>query len=162
MSDRPGDEDFFKFHLAYKQVINMEVLAGRYGSPVTPLLQLRMPKATPSNATMARRTRMPGSCADWKRGILRIPAQPDLRRRPGILVSAEGWSRRRGLPQDFAVRFLPDAPRLHRGGNIAMWCEVKRLNGFKGDVTSRPKACRRASPPPTDCRGRRMPADGSR
>src|SRR5579884_2799988 len=39
------------------------------------------------------------------------------------------------LPQDFSVRFLPDNPRLHRGGNAALWCEVKRHGGFKGDVT---------------------------
>jgi hypothetical protein len=43
------------------------------------------------------------------------------------------------VPQDFAVRFLPDSPRLHRGGNVAMWCEVQRLNGFKGDVTLTPE-----------------------
>src|SRR5207237_9068328 len=39
--DHGGDEDFFKFHLPYRQAVNFEVLAGRYGSPVTPLLQLR-------------------------------------------------------------------------------------------------------------------------
>ena len=40
-----------------------------------------------------------------------------------------------GLPPDFAVRFLPDAPRLHRGGNAKFWCEVERTAGYKGEVT---------------------------
>jgi hypothetical protein len=137
--DRPGDEDFFKFHLAYKQVVNLEVLAGRYGSPVTPLLQLRdsQGKVIESNdgtpeadARIVRELEAGDYCASVRdlsyaggEGYwYRLKAEPAMR-----------------VPQDFAVRFLPDAPRLHRGGNVPVWCEVKRLNGFKGDVTITPE-----------------------
>ncbi len=34
----------------------------------------------------------------------------------------------------FSFRFLPDAIRLHRGGNMVVWCECSRPPGFKGDV----------------------------
>jgi len=137
--DRPGDEDFFKFHLAYKQVMNLEVLAGRYGSPVTPLLQLR-------NAQGNAIERNDGTPDADARIVRELDAGDyfvsvrDL----GYAGGAGYWYRLKiepaaRVPQDFAVRFLPDAPRLHRGGNVAMWCEVKRLNGFKGDVTLTPE-----------------------
>ncbi|MDH3583288.1 MAG: hypothetical protein OER86_03650, partial [Phycisphaerae bacterium] len=35
---------------------------------------------------------------------------------------------------DFAVRFLPDAPRVGRDGHVRVWAEVRSLNGFKGEV----------------------------
>lgn len=137
--DRPGDEDFFKFHLAYKQVISLEVLAGRYGSPVMPLLQLR-------NAQGNAIERNDGT-ADADARIVRELDAGDYYVSVRDLTFAGGpgyWYRLKveqaaGVPQDFAVRFLPDAPRLHRGGNVAMWCEVQRLNGFKGEVTLTPE-----------------------
>lgn len=137
--DRPGDEDFFKFHLAYKQVVSLEVLAGRYGSPVTPLLQLRNSQGN----AIERNDGTPESDAR----ITRELDVGDYFASVRDLTYAGGpgyWYRLKvepaaRVPQDFAVRFLPDAPRLHRGGNVAMWCEVKRLNGFKGDVTLTPE-----------------------
>ncbi|HEX8916071.1 MAG TPA: hypothetical protein VF796_27230, partial [Humisphaera sp.] len=39
-----------------------------------------------------------------------------------------------GVPADFYVRFMPDAVRVPRGGHAKVWCEVVRLNGYKGDV----------------------------
>lgn len=137
--DRPGDEDFFKFHLAYKQVVNIEVLGARYGSPVTPLLQLR-------NAQGNAIERNDGT-PDADARIVRELEAGDYFVSMRDLTYAGGpgyWYRLKiepaaRVPQDFVVRFLPDAPRLHRGGNVAMWCEVKRLNGFKGDVTLTPE-----------------------
>jgi len=137
--DRPADEDFFKFHLAYRQAVSLEVLAGRYGSPVVPLLQLRNAK---------------GDVIESDDGTDDADARIARELDPGdYLVSVRDltyaggpgyWYRLKvepatSVPQDFAVRFLPDAPRLHRGGNVAMWCEVKRLNGFKGEVTVMPE-----------------------
>ena len=137
--DRPADEDFFKFHLAYRQAVSVEVLAGRYGSPVNPLLQLRNAKGdvmesndgTPDADARIARELDPGDYIVSVRDLTYAGG-------PGY------WYRLKvesavSVPQDFAVRFLPDAPRLHRGGNVAMWCEVKRLNGFKGDVTITPE-----------------------
>lgn len=137
--DRPGDEDFFKFHLAYKQVVNVEVLAGRYGSPVTPLLQLRDVHGN----VIERNDGTPDADAR----IVRELDAGDYFVSMRDLAYAGGpgyWYRLKvepaaRVPQDFAVRFLPDAPRLHRSGNVAMWCEVKRLNGFRGDVTLTPE-----------------------
>ncbi|HXE54989.1 MAG TPA: hypothetical protein VN541_18350, partial [Tepidisphaeraceae bacterium] len=45
----------------------------------------------------------------------------------------------RTVLQDFSVRFYPDNPRLHRGGNVAIWCDVQRRNAFHGDVTITPE-----------------------
>lgn len=137
--ERPADEDYFKFHLAYKQAVSFEVLAGRYGSRMAPLLQLRNVKGdiiesndgTPdADARIARELdggdyfvsvrdlTYAGGTGYW----YRLKAEPAT-----------------SVPQDFSVRFLPDAPRLHRGSNVAMWCQVTRLNGFKGDVTITPE-----------------------
>lgn len=137
--DRPGDEDFFKFHLAYKQVVNLEVLAGRYGSPVTPLLQLRNAQGN----AIERNDGTPDADARIVRDLEAGDYFVSLRDL-GYAGGEGYWYRLKvepaaRVPQDFAVRFLPDAPRLHRGGNVAMWCEVKRLNGFKGDVTLSPE-----------------------
>ena len=137
--DKPGDEDFFKFHLAYKQVINFEVLAGRYGSPVAPLLELRNSKGD----AIEKNDGTPDSDAR----IVRELDAGDYLVSVRDLTFAGGtgyWYRlklepARRVPQDFSVRFLPDAPRIHRGGNVALWCEVKRFNGFKGDVTITPE-----------------------
>ena len=137
--DKAGDEDFFRFRLPYRQAISLEVLAGRYGSPVTPLLQLRNAKGDVIESndgvpdadarivrqleageyiTSVRDLTYAGGPGYW----YRLKVEPALR-----------------VPQDFAARYLPAALRLHRGGNVAVWCEVRRLNGFHGDVTIVPE-----------------------
>ncbi len=35
---------------------------------------------------------------------------------------------------DFEVVFLPEMPRVARGGKMKLWCQVKRKGGFDGDV----------------------------
>src|SRR5262249_42901961 len=35
---------------------------------------------------------------------------------------------------DFEVIFLPESPRVARGSNTRLWCQIKRKGGFKGDV----------------------------
>jgi hypothetical protein len=137
--DQPGDVDYYKFHLAYKQTVNLEVLAGRYGSPVTPLLQLR----SAHGDVIENNDGAPNSDAR----IVRELEAGDYMISVRDLTFAGGpgyWYRLKidsamRVQQDFSVHFLPDAPRLHRGGNVAMWCEVTRLNGFKGDVTLVPE-----------------------
>ena len=137
--DQPADEDFFKFHVAYKQPVALEVLSGRYGSPVTPLLQLRNGKGEVIESN--------DGTADADARIVRELDAGDYVASVRDLTYAGGpgyWYRLKVEPavsvlQDFSIRFLPDNPRLHRGGNTAMWCEVKRLNGFKGEVTITPE-----------------------
>jgi hypothetical protein len=137
--DRPGDIDFFKFHMAYKQVMSMEVLSGNYGSPVTALLQLR-------NAHGDVIENNDGT-PDADARIVRELDAGDYIVSVRDLIYAGGpgyWYRLKiepaaHVPQDFSVRFMPDAPRLHRGGNAAMWCLVSRIRGFKGDVTITPE-----------------------
>ncbi|HSU67094.1 MAG TPA: hypothetical protein VLJ39_09495, partial [Tepidisphaeraceae bacterium] len=136
---RPGDEGFFKVHLAYKQIVSFQVLAGRYGSPVIPLLQLRNAQGN----AMERNDGTPDSDAR----IVRELEAGDYYVSVRDLTFAGGpgyWYRLKvqsavSVPQDFSARFLPDAPRLHRGGNVAIWCELKRMNGFKGEVTITPE-----------------------
>lgn len=137
--DRPADEDCFRFHLPYKQAVCLEVLAARYGSPVTPLLQLRNVKGDVIESN--------DGTADADAGITRELDAGDYVASVRDLAFGGGpgyWYRlkiepARMVPQDFTVRFMPDAPRLHRGGNIAIWCDVKRRGGFHGDVTLTPE-----------------------
>lgn len=137
--DRPADEDFFKLHLTYKQAVSLEVLAGRYGSPMAPLLQLRNVKGdiiesndgTPDADARIARELEPGAYLVSVRDLT-------------FAGGAGYWYRLKAepaasVPEDFGVRFLPDSPRLHRGSNVAMWCRVLRRNGFKGDVTITPE-----------------------
>jgi hypothetical protein len=35
---------------------------------------------------------------------------------------------------DFEVVFLPELPRVARGGHMKLWCQIKRKGGFDGDV----------------------------
>ena len=35
---------------------------------------------------------------------------------------------------DFEVVFLPELPRVARGGHMKLWCQAKRKGGFDGDV----------------------------
>jgi len=137
--DRAGDEDFFKFHLAYKQAINLEVLAARFGSPVAPLLQLRNAKGDVMESN--------DGTPDADARIVRDLDAGDYVVSVRDLTYAGGpgyWYRLKiepalRVPQDFAVLLIPDTLRLHRGGNVAIWCDVKRLNGFHGDVTVTPE-----------------------
>jgi len=132
--DAPADEDFFRFHLPYKQTVSVEVLAGRYGSPVAPLLELRNDKGeviesndgTPDADARVMRELAAGNY---------LASVRDL----GYSGGPGYWYRLKiepgqALRQDFSVRFMPDTLRLHRGGNVALWLDVRRRNGFRGDI----------------------------
>jgi hypothetical protein len=112
----------------------MEVLAGRFGSPVTPLLQLRNSKGD----VMASNDGTPDADARIVRDLEAgdyVVSMTDLTYAGGpgywYRLKIEPASR---VPQDFSIHILPDAVQLHRGGNVPMWCEIKRFNGFKGDI----------------------------
>jgi len=153
--DKAGDEDYFKFHVASKQTVNLEIVARRSGSPVDALLTLRNAKGDiidSNNGPAAGVSAVNNTTTTGTPAPLAPDAEAKISRElePGDYVvgvrdltwsGGPGYSYRLfasplgGLPPDFSVRFLPDVPRLHRGGNTKLWCEVKRTNGYKGDVT---------------------------
>ena len=134
--DRGDDEDSFRFTVAQKQMVNIEVIARRFGSPLDALLTLRNAKdgaaietnddASGADARITRELE-PGDYVVSVRDLVysggaehvyRLSIDPTL-----------------APPQGFSLRFQPDTVRLHRGGHAAVWCDVSRQNGFSGDVT---------------------------
>jgi hypothetical protein len=139
-TDRPSDEDFFRFRLAYKQPVSLEVLAARLGSPMVPLLQLRDAKGNVIEAN-------DGTTDSDGRIIRELDAGEYLASVRDLAYSGGPghWYRlkiepARSLQGDFSVRFNPDASRLHRGGSVAVWCDVRRTNGQRGDITLVPQS----------------------
>jgi hypothetical protein len=132
--DTPADEDLYRFHVPYKQFVSLEVLAGRYGSPVAPLLELRNDKGEAIESN--------DGTPDADARILReLPAGDYLAsvRDLGYQGGPGYWYRLKiepgqALRQDFSIRMMPDAIRLHRGGSAAVWFDVRRLNGLRGDI----------------------------
>ena len=132
---KPGDEDYFKFQVSARQEITVEVQARRTGSPVDALLTLKTAKGdlveqTNGTADAEARISKPLEPGEYVASVrdLTYAGGPGYGYR--LIVSQAG-----GLPPDFTVRFLPDAPRVARGGNTKLWCEVVRANGYKGEVT---------------------------
>jgi hypothetical protein len=135
--DKAGDEGFFKFHIAQKQAVTLEVIARRMGSPVDALLSLRNVQGNAietndgAGGPDARITRELDT-GDYVASI-----------RDLFFHGGAGYGYRlqiRGgataaVQQDFSVRFLPDAARVSRGGNTVLFCDVQRKGEFKGDVT---------------------------
>ncbi|HEX4795090.1 MAG TPA: hypothetical protein VH370_14950 [Humisphaera sp.] len=134
--EQAGEEDFFRFHVDQRQLLTIETVGRRIGSPIDCLLTLRNIKGdsiinsddAPGRDARITRDLQPGDYLASLRDLT-YHGGPDfiyrLRIRPGGS----------GSGQDFAVRFLPDAIRVSRGGTTAVFCDVQRLGGFKGDVT---------------------------
>lgn len=131
---KAGEEDFFRFSVPTKQSISIEVQARRSGSPVDALLTLRDSKGATleqNNGTGEAEARLsrsfePGDYVVSLRDLA-FGGGPNFGYRIHLFPAG-------GVPADFAVRFMPDSPRLARGGNTRLWCEIVRLNGYKGDV----------------------------
>ncbi len=132
--ERPGDEAFFKFHVAQKRVVNVAILARSIGSPLDPLLSLRNAK---------------GDVIDRNNGAAGVDAAIQRELEPGDYVAslrdvASGSGphflyrivlRSGSNTGPLAVRLLPDVARIHRGGNTPLWFEVVRPPGFAGQIT---------------------------
>ena len=134
--DRGDDEDFYRFAVKQKQMVNVEVVARRFGSPVDALLTLRKADGAvietnddAAGGADARITRDldPGEYVVSVRDLV-YSGGPDHAYRLTLAPTLSP-------PQEFSVRFQPDAVRVHRGGHAVVWCDVARLNGYKGDVT---------------------------
>src|SRR5665213_740668 len=135
--DKGGDENFFKFHVAGKQVITLEAITKRMGSPMDPIITLRngegaaMQTMDNSAAPAAIITRELDA-GDYQVSIrdLFFNGGPTyayrLQIRPGVSAARQ---------QGFSARFLPDAARISRGGNSVLFVDVQRAGDFKGDVT---------------------------
>lgn len=132
---KAGDEDFFRFNVAKKQSVSIEVQARRTGSPVDALLTLRDAKGGEievTNGTADAEARIARSLdpGDYIVSVrdLTFAGGPSYAYRVNVFQAG-------GAPPDFAVRFMPDAARVYRGSHSKLWCEVVRINGYKGDVT---------------------------
>jgi len=154
--DKPGDEDWFKFQVASKQTVTLEVIAKRAGSPVDALLTLKNAKGDVIDTSNGPAVGVSAVGNLTPPATPAAPVSPDAEAKiskdlePGdyfvsirdlTWAGGPGYAYRLeispfgGLPPDFKVRFLPDAPRLHRGGNVKLWCDVQRSGGYKGDIT---------------------------
>jgi hypothetical protein len=132
--DKPGDVDFYRFNLASKAKVNIEIDARRHGSPIDALITLR----DASNNVIEKNDDALGADARIIRDL--EPGQYTVAVEDIIYGGGPRSTYRlilqpiTEMPQGFAVRFLPDTPRLHRGSSTKLWCEVRR-DGFGGDVT---------------------------
>lgn len=136
--DKNGDESFFKFHVPAKQVITIEAFARRMGSPMDALITLRNAQGAPMQTMDDGDGPDPAitrelDAGDYQASIrdLFFNGGPSyayrLQIRPGVSAA-----RQQGLA---SLRFLPDAPRISRGGNAAIFVDLRRGGEFKGDVT---------------------------
>ena len=133
--ERSGDEDFFKFTVPQKQMVNIEVEARRLGSPLDALLTLRNAK---DGAVVETNDDAAGADARITREL--EPGDYVVSVRDLVYTGGPEHTYRLSIdptlapPQGFSLRFQPDTIRVHRGGHAAVWCDVSRTNGFRGDV----------------------------
>lgn len=131
---KPQGENAHRFIVAQKQPVTLAITARRIGSPLDALLTLRTAKgdvieqANGTGEAEARITR-PLEPGEY------VAAVRDLTYAGGPAYAYRLSLSSGPAPADFAVRMMPDAVRLSRGGHAKLWCDVTRLNGFKGPVT---------------------------
>lgn len=122
------DWDAYRFRAEKDQTIVFELSAFRFGSPLDALLTL----ADDRGAILQRNDDASGTDARieyrfGQAGQYHIYVE-DLLGRGG---DDYGYRLTLQSPRpDFSVAFLPDTPRLRRGGRVPIRCEVGRQNGF--------------------------------
>jgi len=126
------DYDAFRFRAEPGQRLVFEVDAQRYGSALDAVLIL----LDASGQVLARNDDAAGMDAridhTFKEGGDYFAVLEDLLGRGG-----ESFTYRLSVtapPPDFSVVFLPDTPRLRRGGRAPIRCEVSYANGFSDAV----------------------------
>jgi hypothetical protein len=133
-----GDENYYRFHLASKQLVTLESICRRMGSPLEAMLTLRDSTGRPMQSSDSAGGSDASITRDLPAGDYLVSIRDlfyaggpryayRLQIRPGGTSGAGS--------QDFAVRFLPDAPRISRGGNMVVFVDLKRKGGFADDVT---------------------------
>ncbi|MCI0537363.1 MAG: PPC domain-containing protein [Verrucomicrobiales bacterium] len=126
------DYDAFKFRAEKDQQYTFEVFANRFGSPLDALLSL----TDASGNVIKRNDDSSGADAKFDH---RFEESGDY----VVLIEdllgrgAPNFGYRLTIRQpqpDFSVKFLPDNPRINRGGHAPIRCELTRANGFNETV----------------------------
>ena len=134
---RPGDENYYAFHVARRERFTLSAVGRGIGAPTTALLTLRdahgatIQTADDTGATAAVISREldPGDYFASV-GDLFFNGGPSYAYRLELRSGPMGQA---GEPP-FQVRFLPDAVRVSRGSNAVIFFNVQRSENFTGDV----------------------------
>jgi hypothetical protein len=132
--DQAGDADVFRFKVDRKQTLVIDVAARTPGSPVDALLLIddangkRIVANDDGNGRDARIRRAFGP------GIYTATVK-DLVGAGGREYDYQFSIAPPTAPTpSFALRFLPDTPRVGRESHRKLWCQATRSGGFKGEV----------------------------
>jgi hypothetical protein len=135
----PNDIDFFRFKLDKPARVVIDAVARRLGSPLDPLMTLH----DANGNAVATNDDAAGVGADARIGRDLPAGEHVLSIRDLAFGGGPSYAYRITLqttlaapdapPQDFGLRFQPDAPRIHRGGNAKLWLDLNRLN-FPSEV----------------------------
>ncbi len=132
--EKPGDVDVFRFKSPADQKWVIEVSARRFGSPLDALLTLMDAKG----AVLQRNDDAVGLDAriefDAKKDVEYLVQLRDLTDRGGERFGYRLSFRMPDTTPDFSVKANAGRIRLHRGGWVAVRCDVARRNGFDGIV----------------------------
>ena len=126
------DYDAFKFHANKEQRIIFDVFAFRFGSKLDALLTLTDDRGNilqRNDDALGEDPRLEHRFSEEGDYVILIE---DLLGRGGETF---GYRMTVTVPQpNFSVVFLPDTPRIHRGGRVPIRCEVNRMNDFNEPV----------------------------
>ena len=129
------DIDRFKFKSDKDQKLVCDVIAHRFGSMLDTLLVLTDAKGAvlqQNDDSAAADARIE---FDAKKDAEYVLAIRDLTHRGGEKFAYRLAIRPPSASDSgFTARFLPDAPRVNRGGHTPIRCEVTRVGGFDGPV----------------------------
>jgi hypothetical protein len=130
--EKDGACDFYRFHLAKKQSVALDLWSRRLGTPLDSELVLTNAKGDVIRTDDDSRGRDSRIEAELEPGdyVIRV-RDVDDRGGPAFpyrLALAETQPRLR-------VRALPDAPKVARGGALKLDIHVDREDGMNGDVT---------------------------
>ncbi|HVP09742.1 MAG TPA: hypothetical protein VMV94_00985, partial [Phycisphaerae bacterium] len=139
--DRPGDYDFFVFRAQQGQELVIDVRARRLGSPLDSIITLLNTKGgvlARNDDTLDPTEPMLTHHAD-SRLVWKCPTTADYAVRiadvQGKGGDEYGYRLTLAPPQpDFALRILPDNPRIAPGDTAVLTAEVIRKDGFDGEV----------------------------
>jgi hypothetical protein len=139
--DRPGDCDFFTFRGQAGQELIIDVCARRLGSPLDSVISVLNPKGAViarNDDTVDPAEPMVTHHAD-SRLVWKCPAAGEFAVRivdmQGKGGGEYGYRLTIAPPRpDFAVRILPDNPRIAPGDTAVLTAEIIRNDGFDGEV----------------------------
>jgi hypothetical protein len=126
------DRDVYKFKTEKGQKLVFEVVSGRLGSQLDPLLTLFNAKGDVllQNEADGRFEYTFNDAAEYAIGVqdLHERSGPGLNYRLAVQPPASG-------APSFSVRFTPDRLAVSRGGRSIIQCEITRDGNYDGDIT---------------------------